>query len=54
MKNYSGFATALIRHHQPAARELAAAIVWRLYCLLSQLEQAPVTGTIGTLASYLT
>lgn len=30
---------ALNHHHQPAARELAAAI-WRLYCALSQLEQA--------------
>lgn len=37
---------ALNHHHQPAARELAAAI-WRLYCALSQLEQAPVAGTIG-------
>ncbi|HCA8832791.1 TPA: FUSC family protein [Klebsiella quasipneumoniae] len=36
----------LNHHHQPAARELAAAI-WRLYCALSQLEQAPVAGTIG-------
>ena len=32
-------------HHQPAARELAA-IIWRLYCSLKQLEQAPVTGTL--------
>lgn len=36
----------LNHHHQPAARELAAAI-WRLYCALSQLEQAPIAGTIG-------
>ena len=37
--------TALGHHHQPAARELAA-IVWQLYCSLSQLEQAPVEGTL--------
>jgi len=30
------------KHHQPAARELAS-VVWRLYCSLSQLEQAPET-----------
>lgn len=36
---------ALSRHHQPAAQELAA-IVWRLYCSLSQLEQAPPEGTL--------
>ncbi|MEJ5070930.1 FUSC family protein [Enterobacter ludwigii] len=36
---------ALGHHHQPAARELAA-IVWRLYCSLLQLEQAPVAGSI--------
>ncbi|MFP2468133.1 FUSC family protein [Pseudescherichia vulneris] len=36
---------ALGHHHQPAARELAA-IIWRLYCSLLQLEQAPVAGTI--------
>ncbi len=35
----------LARHHQPAARELAS-IVWRLYCALLQLEQAPTAGTI--------
>ncbi|XPE36088.1 hypothetical protein ACNKHN_09585 [Shigella flexneri] len=35
------------RHHQPAARELAA-IVWRLYCSLSQLEQAPPQGTLAS------
>ncbi|MGU0044077.1 hypothetical protein ACVXHA_23665 [Escherichia coli] len=29
---------SLARHHQPAARELAA-IVWRLYCSLSQLDK---------------
>ncbi|XNM54528.1 hypothetical protein ACLK2I_09125 [Escherichia coli] len=29
---------SLARHHQPAARELAA-IVWRLYCSLSQLSK---------------
>lgn len=38
---------ALSRHHQPAAQELAA-IVWRLYCSLSQLEQAPPQGTLGS------
>lgn len=37
--------TALGHHHQPAAHELAA-IVWQLYCSLSQLEQAPVEGTL--------
>ena len=42
--------TALGHHHQPAARELAA-IVWQLYCSLSQLEQAPVEGTIGERAT---
>lgn len=31
---------ALSRHHQPAARDLAT-IIWRLYCSLRQLEQAP-------------
>ncbi len=31
---------ALSRHHQPEARDLAA-IIWRLYCSLRQLEQAP-------------
>ncbi|WP_318388210.1 FUSC family protein [Enterobacter sp.] len=31
---------ALAVHHQPAARELAA-IVWRLWCALQQLELAP-------------
>jgi uncharacterized membrane protein YccC len=36
---------ALGHHHQPAARELAA-IIWRLYCSLLQLEQAPESGTI--------
>lgn len=35
----------LSRHHQPAALELAA-IVWRLYCSLSQLEQAPPEGSL--------
>lgn len=38
--------TALGHHHQPAARELAA-IIWQLYCSLSQLEQAPVEGTLA-------
>ena len=36
---------ALARHHQPAARDLAS-IVWRLYCALLQLEQAPTAGTL--------
>ncbi|CAI9391295.1 TPA: FUSC family protein [Citrobacter amalonaticus] len=35
----------LSHHHQPAAQELAA-IIWRLYCSLSQLEQAPPEGTL--------
>ncbi|POP47196.1 fusaric acid resistance protein [Superficieibacter electus] len=35
----------LSRHHQPAARDLAA-IVWRLQCSLSQLEAAADAGTI--------
>lgn len=35
----------LAQHHQPAARELAS-IVWRLYCALQQLEQAPAAGTL--------
>ncbi|KAB1038177.1 hypothetical protein AUN09_12295, partial [Cronobacter sakazakii] len=29
----------LARHHQPDARRLAG-IIWRLWCSLSQLEQA--------------
>lgn len=33
------------KHHQPAARELAS-VIWRLYCSLSQLEQAPPEGTL--------
>lgn len=37
--------TALGHHHQPAARELAA-IIWQLYCSLSQLEQAPAEGSL--------
>lgn len=35
----------LSHHHQPAAQELAA-IIWRLHCSLSQLEQAPPEGTL--------
>ncbi|XNM78348.1 hypothetical protein ACLK19_11110 [Escherichia coli] len=46
LKNYSGFATAC-RHHHAAARELAA-IVWRLYCSLSRLQQAPPQGTLAS------
>ncbi|TCW46545.1 putative membrane protein YccC [Phytobacter diazotrophicus] len=41
---------ALARHHQPAARELAS-LIWRLYCSLSQLEQAPAAGTLADSAS---
>lgn len=40
----------LAHHHQPAAHELAA-IIWRLHCSLSQLEQAPAQGTLSP--SYL-
>ncbi|WP_435926621.1 FUSC family protein [Dryocola sp. BD613] len=36
---------SLSHHHHPAARDLAG-IVWRLYCSLSQLEQAPPAGTL--------
>ena len=36
----------LSHHHQPAAQELAA-IIWRLHCSLSQLEQAPPEGTLA-------
>ncbi|EFR3351639.1 FUSC family protein [Salmonella enterica] len=36
----------LAHHHQPAAHELAA-IIWRLHCSLSQLEQAPAQGTLS-------
>ena len=39
----------LSHHHQPAAKALAA-VIWRLYCALSQLEQAPAIGTITTSA----
>ncbi|MDV5356409.1 FUSC family protein [Enterobacter asburiae] len=38
--------TALGQHHQPAARELAS-LIWRLYCALAQLENAPAPGTIS-------
>ena len=37
---------ALGQHHQPAARELAS-LIWRLYCALAQLENAPAPGTIS-------
>ncbi|KFC10902.1 hypothetical protein GTGU_00478 [Trabulsiella guamensis ATCC 49490] len=37
---------ALAKHHQPAARELAS-LIWRLYCSLSQLEQALPDGAIA-------
>lgn len=36
---------ALSHHHNPAARDLAG-IIWRLYCSLSQLEQAPPAGSL--------
>lgn len=36
----------LAHHHQPAAQELSA-LVWRLHCSLSQLEQAPPPGTLS-------
>lgn len=35
----------LAHHHNPAARDLAG-IIWRLYCSLSQLEQAPPAGSL--------
>lgn len=35
----------LSHHHNPAARDLAG-IIWRLYCSLSQLEQAPPAGSL--------
>lgn len=38
---------ALAHHHQPAAQELSA-LVWRLHCSLSQLEQAPPPGTLSS------
>lgn len=37
----------LAHHHQPAAQELSA-LVWRLHCSLSQLEQAPPPGTLSS------
>jgi len=37
---------ALGHHPQPAGQELAA-LIWRLHCSLSQLEQAPAPGTIS-------
>lgn len=37
---------ALAHHHQPAAQELSA-LIWRLHCSLSQLEQAPPPGTLS-------
>ncbi|MGR4048416.1 FUSC family protein [Kosakonia cowanii] len=37
---------ALGQHHQPVARELAS-LIWRLYCALAQLENAPAPGTIS-------
>ncbi len=40
----------LARHHQPAARELAA-VIWRLHCSLSQLELAPAAGSIDNVTT---
>ncbi|MEL2241314.1 FUSC family protein, partial [Leclercia adecarboxylata] len=37
---------ALAHHPQPAGQELAA-LIWRLHCSLSQLEQAPAPGTLS-------
>ena len=37
---------ALGHHPQPAGQELAA-LIWRLHCSLSQLEQAPAPGTLS-------
>ncbi|MFZ3618689.1 FUSC family protein [Leclercia barmai] len=37
---------ALSHHPQPAGQELAA-LIWRLHCSLSQLEQAPAPGTLS-------
>jgi uncharacterized membrane protein YccC len=36
----------LSHHPNPAARDLAG-IIWRLYCSLSQLEQAPPAGSLA-------
>ncbi|AXF65066.1 FUSC family protein [Leclercia sp. W17] len=36
----------LSHHPQPAGQELAA-LIWRLHCSLSQLEQAPAPGTLS-------
>jgi uncharacterized membrane protein YccC len=40
LAEFQRISETLARHHQPAARELAA-VIWRLYCALSQLELAP-------------
>lgn len=45
LKELQRICDALAHHHQPAARELAS-LIWRLYCSLSQLEQAPAAGTL--------
>lgn len=45
LKELQRICDALARHHQPAARELGS-LIWRLYCSLSQLEQAPAAGTL--------
>ncbi len=37
---------AMGHHPQPAGQELAA-LIWRLHCSLSQLEQAPAPGTLS-------
>lgn len=46
LKELQRMCDALAHHHDPAARELAG-IIWRLYCSLSQLEQAPPAGTLA-------
>lgn len=44
---------ALAKHHQPDANALAQ-LIWRLWCSLSQLEQAPPPGNPGDSATRLT
>ncbi|WP_213715794.1 FUSC family protein [Cedecea lapagei] len=46
LKELQRMCDTLSHHHDPAARELAG-IIWRLYCSLSQLEQAPPAGTLA-------
>ncbi|XES82452.1 FUSC family protein [Franconibacter pulveris] len=45
--------TVLAKHHQPDARRLAQ-LIWRLWCSLSQLEQAPPPGNPSDSATRLT